>query len=316
MRKIALFIVFLLIFNCGGGTNVKWNKISVRKAKKWYLHEAINDISISESGKYIAVATGSGKLHVIELPNGRPEALPFTMSTPLYAMVFQPSKDRVVYSGETGHIIYQEIGKEMPVRTMGIVGKPVVAMHVPRGQMRHILVGEADGHIRAWDLASGWEEWYMNAHTGSVRAIESYPKSSKAITLGDDGNLVMVDASSRKIVKSIYQPGFDVAVDDEGSTLAVGTNDGVVLYSLPDMVEYKTISTDGITIIAVHFIPGSKVLVGIGDKVYFWNCERGTSIRKLDISGDETLSTVACSPDGQIIAVGGTGGTIWMWTLL
>ncbi|KAG2074083.1 WD40 repeat-like protein [Suillus decipiens] len=146
-------------------------------------------------------------------------------------------------------------------------------VHIPGGQ--RIITGSNDGLIRVWDLESG-------AEIGDRWQVEGYPVSVTSMVLSPNGNTLA----------SGYQDGMVRLWD-------IGTGKVIVEWTgHTDQVKSMCWSPDG-----------ERVVSGSNDgTARVWYCQSGEPVVGLNPminSGYNIVWTVAYSPDGTKIAVGG-----------
>jgi WD40 repeat protein len=110
-----------------------------------------------------------------------------------------------------------------------------------------------------------------------------------------------------------------LAISPDGHMLAAGCTDGLT-YLLGPLSGEKKVTLAGVRrgyVRGVAFIPGRKIIAGIGDddQLRFWDTTSGKMLKELTALGDLKhdglpplrASSLAVSPDGTLIAVGGSG---------
>jgi WD40 repeat protein len=144
-----------------------------------------------------------------------------------------------------------------------------------------LIVGDAEGGIHGFDVASGDERWSQRRHRGSVRGVAALP-TGEIVSVGVDGRLYAGPpglAKARLIVKRARpftslatSPSGDVAVASEAASLSAWRFDG------PTAVEQWTTRSSSAACKSVFFLDdGARLLTTRAENEMHWEIKDKTS---------------------------------------
>lgn len=137
---------------------------------------------------------------------------------------------------------------------------------------------------------------------------------------GADGNLILWDMATgqKKHVIKVNEAGVEsVAFSNDGEFFATGGADGEVkIWSLEELKEVRSFGGAAYGISRVMFSANKKYLAThAGTALRLWDLE---TLRKIHTRSkhESNVKSICLSPDGVLIALGGTEGTIELWDLV
>jgi RNA polymerase sigma factor (sigma-70 family) len=178
--------------------------------------------------------------------------------------------------------------------------------------------------VRAYDLATGRPGLTLNPEPGGgfVEGV-TVSADGKTIAVKRQFSVYLHDAATGQQTARIEYPsanpysGIDLlAFSPDGKRVVVAAAEGKALHVI-DLAKGKVVHTlpHAHVVFAAAFSPDSKHVVGGGydseKNVYFarvWDAETGAELRRLRF-GNGGIRSIAYSPDGATIAVGGDGGS-------
>jgi WD40 repeat protein len=131
----------------------------------------------------------------------------------------------------------------------------------------------------------------------------------------DSYKIHVVELASGKQVSAFGQHApFSIALSPDGSTLAAGHWDVIVLWNMLTGRKLGTMSGVGRYVEGLSFSPDGKLLAAgtHAGRLQLWDALRRSRVASIDIGGGD-VSKPEFSPDGRLVAVGVYGtGTAWL----
>ena len=182
---------------------------------------------------------------------------------------------------------------------------------------RLLATGTEDRSVLLWDVASGQKEGEpLVAHRGAVSGIGFSEGGRLLASCGLDRAVYLWDLASRRTVGKplvAREPLDSCALSPDGRLLAGGGNGQLVLWALPEhpashryshRSAASALALDGRGEFAVVGGPdGSVRRLSLADK------PPGPAMRE-GTANDRSVNTIAVSPDGKLVAAGGSDGTL------
>ena len=150
---------------------------------------------------------------------------------------------------------------------------------------RSVLTVSRDGSARIWDVAAAAALRGLPAHTAKLRAAVFSPDARSALTAGDDGRVLLHALAGSEA------PGAHL----------IGTVQETV----------RALSKGGAPVRAAGFSrDGTRAFaVAVDGSARVWTLAKGLSSEpEVLLHASAPLGAAAISPDGRVLAVGGTGG--------
>jgi WD40 repeat protein len=272
----------------------------------------VHDFAFSHDNKVVAAGSGqtvrfwnvgTGK-ELVGAPTVR-EQVHAGHRGPISAVVITPDGKTMLSRGADNVIRRWDAatGKELgqfaePKGTTGVVFSP---------DGKTVALVNSNGSVRLHAIADGKELRQLKGHTNGTAALAFSPDSKRLASRGNVDNIIRVyDVDQGSELKQINVPapkapggGFGVAApvgrglvfSPDGQTLAAAFNAN----SLP--------------------IRGGQPQAAGDNMLRFWDVATGKEIRKITLPLQRTVTNLAYSPDGRLIAAENADRTFSLWEI-
>ncbi len=218
-------------------------------------------IAVRPDGKLLAVLAPSGKLQLLELPNGRKvkEWQAETVKN-VGSIAFSPDGKWVVSSGlntrlwdvATGKVVHHFKHPPEPMSTL---------VFSPDG--KRLCMGSAKGTIRLWDARTGQELAQLAGHTKYIDQVAFSPDGKLLASVSHDGTVRLWDLDTRRQIRSWnVEFGVALALSRDGRSLAAGGGEGVIrVWETASGKERAAFPSNSRCVMALLFSPNGKMLI-------------------------------------------------------
>jgi WD40 repeat protein len=179
-----------------------------------------------------------------------------------------------------------------------------------------VVFGLDDATLKLWNSADG--SLILNVNPGALYLVWSLafsPDGSKLAAACGDGHLRVFNVSTGAVIHNLTAhsiQAFTVAWSPDESTLASGGSDNTArLWDAATGDLLHTLTGHTFFVASVAFSPDNSLLAtGSWDStVKLWDVASGAEVGTLPATGESAVYAVAWSPDGQLIAAGGSEAT-------
>ena len=277
-------------------------------------------LAFSSDGSTVAVANGTGTIHLWKVADGTRLALTIENAN-LYEAVFGPDGATLAASGRLnrnssdGAIWIWELPsrKERPrIRFSGSTSRVPIAFS-PSGET--LALGTSDGTVRIWDAHTGQQKRQIPAHRRGVMRVAFSPDGTHIASASADGTVRLWDVVTGAPwvqAPSHWSSISSLAFSQDSRRLISGGLDstarlwdvetGKQLLELGAQ-EFSAGHDDWVT--AVAFAEAAGVIVtGSWNTVRFWDLATGTLLAKAEAHQGWTHG-MAVLPDGRTVVTGG-----------
>ncbi|MEI6428624.1 MAG: hypothetical protein WCO45_09605 [Pseudanabaena sp. ELA607] len=196
----------------------------------------------------------------------------------------------------------------------------------------YIIGGLSDGNIKIWELSSGAEQRIFSSHSGAVNSVKLTTNSKNLISGSADQTVRVWDFKTGNLIFALIGHNASVnavAITPDDKWVISGSDDGNIkiwdLQTGKENIFGKLLfslanSTNSINTLVIHpdYTKGKKLVIsGSNDQtIRVYNIE---SNGELDYEifqlkdHNNNISSIVCSPDGQLIISGSLDKTIGVW---
>ena len=188
-----------------------------------------------------------------------------------------------------------------------------------------VVVYDLEGKIKQQEFAWPHDEFVCSIEfspDGKLLAAGGQTRSPRGVRSADnDGALAgaamlwSLDESGRsRDLETCSEYVECVAFSPDGKLLGALSQDEIRIYDARSGVEQMTIHAELEFLEAMAFSPDGSTVVGVGYGIDFWDLTTGEKRRSIR-SKDYTNYSVAFSPSGSHLAVGGIDGCVRIWRI-
>jgi WD40 repeat protein/serine/threonine protein kinase len=294
-----------------------WDAVSGQEEKGSALDARhVRGLAFSPDGTRVVTSGELSMVRVWDLKT-RKETHTFEtqVPTPLHnvhavAEVFRPafSPDGLqVAAAAGGRVRVWDLQTRAEVSGTGPVGPSRVAFS---SDWTWLAGGDANGVVRVWDAKTGKEVRTFKKHDGPVGAVAFNPDGTRLASSSGDKTVKVWDVDRvQEEVFSFDAGGTSPAFTRDGTRLAtVGLGKPVVTVWDPGTGRQTlSLDTGDMYCNQVAFGPDGNLLAVLGVKEEFqvWDLRTGKVVYRKSAGKDERWGSVAFSPDGKRLAIGG-----------
>jgi WD40 repeat protein len=276
-----------------------------------YTH-SLKALAIDSEGAFLATGNGAGRVQLWRVADAQWERSIQAHKTWAFSVSFSPDS-RLMASGGGDNVVRiwdvatGEKKHELAGHTDDVHG--VVFL----GDSKRLASAGDDKTVRIWDLATG-EVSVLTGHARQVTAIAVSPDRNLLATASRDATVRLWDAETGKFVglfEGHEADVLDLAFSKEGAQLVTASYDKTArLWEVETRKHLRTFAGHDDWVLAVAVSPdGAKLATGSGDKkLRLWNLVGGDLEHTIEMGKD--ISALSYTPDGRILAVALTDGTV------
>lgn len=277
----------------------------------------VEEIAFNPTGSSLASGTRGGKVVLWDLFRGTEIRTADLNLEPLQSIAFDPAGDRLAAGGPDGIILEGSVRVDWNEPAARLCfspdGKTIVS-----GGGRYTAQGLV-AEVQFWQPGSR-QALLLPSHTGAVTAVTFPPGGGMLATGATDRKIRLWDVATRRLIRALE--GHTAAVGDlafspDGKTL-VSAGREIKVWSVADGKELATLSDDEAACVgrmALH-PEGRLAAAACADRaVRLWDLAKRKLV-KVYRENPDTITSVAFSPKGDLVASSSHDGTIKVWRSL
>ncbi len=321
--------------SCAQGT-VRVVIISTGQEVTHMIHEdGVTAVAFSLDGKYVVSGSWDNTARVWEAMTGKEIArmthdpFDFDANDKVYSVAFSPDGKYVVSGStdNTARVWEASTGKEIARMTHD--GWIYDVAFSPDG--KYVVSGSFDYAARVWEANSG-KEVARIIHDDYVFSVAFSPDGKYVVSGSADFTArVWEAATGQEIARMTHDSSIDtVAFSPDGKFVVSGSRDGTTRVwnssigqeaarvALNDYISSAVLSSDGQYVISGGCNKIDKSICTQGT-AHVWEALTGKETTVASLAPDSYVNTIAFSPDGKYMALGGcdaspcTQGTVRVW---
>ncbi len=287
-------------------TLTAWNASNGALIKTYPQIGIITDYVVSPDGSSILVATTDYKIHLLETESGNEKGVFSGHASPVAGMDFTPDSQGVISLEASGKIILWDAVDLKPVAQRdGALAYSRSGVGLSPDGRKAALVSPDRKAIWVVDIQSGAMEKALSPEQNDLYAPDLSPASDRAAAVDAQNRIIIWDTASgqklQMITAKTRTPIHRVRFSPDGKVIASLNEGQVFLWDVASGA--KKAEFAGLNDIAWS-ADGKLVASDSSDnRLYLTDSGTGRKTAALDA---EAISSINFSPDGSLIAIGGT----------
>jgi WD40 repeat protein len=279
------------------GVAYLWNIANGKDLEQGRLATPADFVAISENSRTVAAARKEGTVDLVRAYDGSYTGAPLTnIGQRITTLAASPNGEKMFFGGEDGALGILEVKHPATIlRWQGHSGPIRAIASSPDGE---ILASCAeDLTLKVWSASSGALVQTLEGHGGKLNALAFAPGPNGLLASGgDDSNIKLWDVNARRVLKTLKEhdaPIRSMSFSPDGSILVSGADDGLRAWNVKSGKTVRILLENSAEW-AVEGEPTAGRPAGFG-------------------RNDMTVTSIRFSPDGRLVACGGTNNTAIVW---
>ncbi len=292
-----------------------WN---LRLARTITFPAAVEDVSFSPDGKWLAVAGNSQKIILYALDNPEDSIILHQHTTAVSTVSFSKEANKLVSTSRSGEIaIWNYDGtllqfiNEAPLTALNAVFLP--------SSTERIVAAFKEGKIKGYQWGKEpSSQFTLELNDYSINTINYSPSNDILASAVEDSMILLWNLSSEKLLDSIKTPSpiLTMLFSPDGHWIALGLNNGMIRFESLSAQNSSYINpVGGQRISDMMFSSDGQFLITSSDRTLsLWDWERAQLWASFT-AGKSVIQCFAISPRNSFIATGTLDGHIILWEI-
>ncbi|MBO9392740.1 hypothetical protein [Caldilinea sp.] len=312
-----------------------WNLEEKRSSpQRLGRHEGgVNVLAFSPSGEWLASGGTDGSVQLWS-PRQPGQSFPIVRhEAPVSALAFSPDGGRLASGDDAGGVFvfaFVEASEPTPDAALPIPGHTarVTAMHFSSNST-WLATGDANGVMRVWSFNNPAQSYVTAAHESYLSGLAFVPSAAgdRLVSVGYDGprtsSVRLWDYTNFGLAPTVLR-SHEAEINLLGAApgvrgfLTAGYDRSLRIWTIDDLhAQPQTLVAATGLVDALAVAPDANRLFSIGANFPFiqvWSIADGAALEQLTTERESSLSAIAASRDGAIVAAGDVAGSVYIWT--
>ncbi len=236
------------------------------------------------------------------------------------ALIYSPDGERIASQGGDGNVCLWNAQTGEFLHLLSDHTKEVSSINFSKDG-ETLAIASYDGTIEFWHAHTGEHLKTVNVSTKpySLYRMSYSPDGSTYVCDDDDSDdraILLYDANTDELLHTFQTPSGGVGgmrYSPDGQTLVGSDQFGLHFWDIGTGQFLQTITGYSDVINSVVYSPDGRTLVSLSNGLRFWDVETEKLLRTL--TPENSVASMAYSPDGQTLACGTRDNTILLWNV-